>query len=214
MYPNVSDSDSENENDCTSISLGLCEVLPPDLQNSVVRGNEKLESRSLSSSYSRQEPAKGISSSTGNLETLFRGADHDMQRGATSISSELHSNEHTSEMTSPFPAHSDPFQFTVRLPHSVGVSWSAPEGSDNSSVPSKSPPWKAFRSDPQTRPSTDYIYHRTMQNKQRLNKEKSVHAVEQGKDLISQTPKVSKARYSFCVYCLCNNRYIYRTYGC
>ena len=137
VYENVTDSDSDTE--CVNsdiISAGLCEVLPPDLQSNNIQCLEKTRQPLSSSS-----PETSLST-TASLGTTNSAPGHKAQQSiSTESPSDIHSNEF-SDIASPFAAHSDPFQFTVRLPRSSGSPWSSPVGADGATVPKKSPPSK------------------------------------------------------------------------
>lgn len=182
VYTNVSDSSSDT--DCESISTGLCEVLPPDLQSSCVQGSDERNSSSVSTT-ARQEPyTEGVVSiAQQNSTTITTGSE-------ASRPSDIHTDEQFSEVASPFASHSDPFQFTVRLPRSVKEPWSGPVVGDYTSTSSTPPPWDTIRRESQaTLPSTDYIFRRTVS--QRHDMPSLWNAAETAKDL-TQHPVVSQ----------------------
>lgn len=190
VYRNVSDSDSDDAG-CDSVSAGLCEVVPPELQSSAVHGDRESASCSQLESPGEEASREDIIS----FKTC--ASSYKLQPSVTSESSilssdEMFSDEMFSDIASPFAAHSDPFQFTVRLPHSVESPWCTPVSS-TSIITTKSPPWNEIRHNSQTtHSSTDYIYRQKVQNRRRLSPQKSTEVVQREDDETPQHPMVSK----------------------
>ena len=99
------------------------------------------------------------------------------------------SDQTFSEISSPFPSHSDPFQFTVRLPRCLSEPWSCVGDSDSTNVPSKPTLWEEIRRNSSSvTPSTDYIYRG-------LNSAKpgtSLKKAHRTRECVSQPPPVSQ----------------------
>lgn len=182
MYRNVSNSDSD-DSECDRVSAGLCEVVPPELQNSAHHGDRPSTSSSLFESPEK-EPSREEVESTKACASSYK-----LQPSVTSESSVLNLDETFSDITPPFAAHSDPFQFTVRLPHPVESPWCTPV---NDNTATKSPPWNEIRCNSQrVPPSTDYVYHQKLQSRRRLSPQKPMERVQQEEEEIPRHPVVS-----------------------
>ena len=182
-HTNVSDSESDsNGTECDHISNGLYEVLSAESQSYVVQGRDK-KGVATSLQLSREEPCRGDFTSARAC-----GPSDKVQPVVTSGPPDAHSDEEFSDIVPPFAAHSDPFQFTVRLPRSVEAPWCTPVSGDNAT--NKSPPWNEIRSNARTTaPSTEYIYSRTRCD---LSPKKPVGVEEQARGTEPQHPSVSQ----------------------
>jgi hypothetical protein len=152
VYKNL--TDDESDTDCengTTLSAGLCEVLPPNLQNDI-HCFENIRPQSLPSLLSDQGDSALVATAPLDIKNSPSGAE---QCQIQSPSAHVPPSGEFSDIASPFPAHSDPFQFTVRLPRFAESSLiGAP-------LLKKSPPWKELRHNSQlVPPSTDHIYHK------------------------------------------------------
>lgn len=187
VYKNV--TDSESDTDCensTTVSAGLCEVLPPNLQSKDVQRLENI--RPQSSSSSSDQGDSGLSATAPlDITNSPSGSEQWQNISAQTPSADIPPTGEFSDIGSPFAAHSDPFQFTVRLPRFAESSLvGAP-------LLKKCPPWKQLRCDSQVvPPSTDHIYCKAVDpSRHRIMTERSVDTARPVKDqqpLVSQVP--------------------------
>lgn len=185
VYKNV--SDSESDTDCengTAFSIGLSEVLPPSKDVKSIRPQSS--SSSLSDScLSTAAPLDVTNFSSGGKQR--------QSVSALSPSADIPPSGEFSDIGSPFAAHSDPFQFTVRLPHFADSSLvGAP-------LLKKSPPWKELRRDSQmVPPSTDHIYNKAVRHTCRIMTERSanIETAEDQQQLVSQVLMVAALNVS------------------
>ncbi len=152
VYKNL--TDDESDTDCengTTLSAGLCEVLPPNLQNDI-HCFKNTRPQSLPSLLSDQGDPALTPTAPLDIKNSPSGAE---QCQIQSPSAHVPPSGEFSDIASPFPAHSDPFQFTIRLPRFAESSLvGAP-------LLKKSPPLKELRRSSQlVPPSTDHIYHK------------------------------------------------------
>ena len=212
VYKNVTDSDSDT--DCESndiISTGLCEVLPPDNDVQCLKKVRQPSSALLQSSEKRECLATDPSA-TASLGTTHSTSRHETKQSiSTESTSSGRSSDEFLEISSPFAAHSDPLQFTVRLPRSSREHWSPPVSISGATVPKQSPPWKEIRRDSHVvPPSTDYLYREVaaLSRHHKLATEKDAVTVQPSKGLISQQPSVGLTcndDFCLCMQLVCSS---------
>lgn len=186
VYRDVSDSNS-NDAGCDCVSAHLCEVVPPELQSNALHDDRPSTSCSPFESHGEERSREEVESAKAYSSS------YKLQQSVTSESSVLNSDETFSDVTPPFAAHSDPFQFTVRLPHSV-ESWCTPLKVNGTvkNTATKSPPWDEIRRNSQrVPPSTDYIYHQRLKSRRKSSPQKPMERVQQEMEEIPQHPVVS-----------------------
>lgn len=144
-----SDSDDDSTVNFSIASPGLCEVLPTsNAKKALSPSTSKPTAPDQDALSDGSMPAQQISVPCASSDT----SNVDVSR-----------NQTFSEISSPFSSHSDPFQFTVRLPRAMAEPWSCAVDFGGS----KQTPWEEIRrnSDNMATPSTDYIYHGLKQTK-------------------------------------------------
>ena len=185
MYKNVTDSESDTDyENGTTVSAGLCEVIPPSKD---VQRLENIRLQSSASSLSDQGDSGLSATASLDITNSPSGGGQWQNISAQSLSADIPPTGEFSDIGSPFAAHSDPFQFTVRLPRFAESSLvGAP-------LLKKCPPWKELRCDSQVvPPSTDHIYCMAVDpSRHRIMTERSADPARPVKDqqpLVSQVP--------------------------
>ena len=157
------------------ISSSLCEDFPSS------DDSEKILSPKVTSTDQ-------VALSDGSMAAQQTAVPHASSGGSGGTGNILSANTF-SEISSPFASHSDPFQFTVRLPRCLSEPWSCVGDNDSTNVPSKPTLWEEIRcSSSSVTPSTDYIYRG-------LNSAKcgtSLKKAHQARECVSQPPSVSQ----------------------